>query len=128
MHMTDRPSESDWKRFRRIVPELRERYLRRRNSELSAILGDESSTATDQFWAASERIEETGKILRACFDGHTRSTMMSFLMMMYRHQMLTEDDLDGFSEGVRGRFWCLAEFQNEADQQAGSTDGGMSPD
>ena len=29
----DRPSESDWKKFRTIVPELWERYLCERNSE-----------------------------------------------------------------------------------------------
>ena len=99
----DQPSESDWKKFRMIVPELRERYLRERNSEIIAILRDESSTPTNKFWTASERIEEIGRILRSCLDGHSRSTMMNYLMIMYRHQMLTEEDLGGFSEEVRGR-------------------------
>jgi len=123
----DRPSESDWKKFRAIVPELRERYLRERNSELSAILRDESSTPTTQFWTASERIEEIGKILRSCLDGHSRSTMMNYLMIMYRHQMLTEEDLDGFSEEVRGRLGRLAEFQEGFAQQADASDGDKPP-
>ena len=114
----DGPIESDWKKFRAIVPELRERYLRERNAELSAILRDESSTPTHRFWTASERIEEIEKILKSCLDGHSRSTMMVYLMMMYRHQMLTEADLNGFSEEVRGR---LAGFPKGLDPSAGGS-------
>ena len=110
----DQPSEPDWKKFRMIVPELRERYLRERNSEIIAILRDESSTPTNKFWTASERIEEIGKILRSCLDGHSRSTMMNYLMIMCRHKLLTEEDLGGFSEEVRDR--CTA-IQNEIAQQ-----------
>ena len=110
----DQPGESDWKKFRMIVPELRERYLRKRNSEIIVILRDESSTPTNIFWTASERIEEIGRILRSCLDGHTRSTMMNYLMIMCRHQMLTEEDLGGFSEEVRGR---CTEIQKEIAQQ-----------
>ena len=123
----DRPSESDWKKFRAIVPELRERYLRERNSELSAILRDESSTPTNQFWTASERIEEIGKILRSCLDGHSRSTMMNYLMIMYRHQMLTKIDLDGFSEEVRERLERLTESQIKPAQQVAASDGDKPP-
>jgi hypothetical protein len=123
----DLPSETDWKKFRMIVPELRERYLRQRNSELSAILRDESSSPTNQFWTASGRIEEIGKILRSCLDGHSRSTMMNFLMIMYRHQMLTEEDLDGFSEEFRRRLGRHTEIQNELAQQAGVSDGDKPP-
>ena len=107
----DQPSESDWKKFRAIVPELRERYLRERNSELRAILQDESLTPTNQFWAASDRIEEIRKILRSCLDGHSRSKMMNFLAIMYRHQMLTESDLDGFSEEILVRLERITESQ-----------------
>ena len=112
----NQPSESDWKKFRMIVPELRERYLRERNSEIDAILRDESSTPTNKFWTASKRIEEIEKILRSCLDDHSRSTMMNYLMIMCRHQMLMEEDLDDFSEDVRGR---LIEFKKENAQQDG---------
>jgi hypothetical protein len=107
----DQPSESDWKKFRTIVPGLRERYLRERNSELSAILQDESLTPTNQFWTASDRIEEIRKILRSCLDGHSRSKMMNFLAIMYRHQMLTESDLNAFSEEILERLERITESQ-----------------
>ena len=123
----DQPGESDWKRFRKIVPELRERYLRERNSEIAALLRDESSTPTNQFWTASERIEEIGKILRSCLDGHSRSTMMNYLMMMHRHQLLTDEDMNGFSDEVVGRLERIAEFDKGLAQQAGESDSDKPP-
>jgi hypothetical protein len=98
---TNQPAESDWKRFRAIVPELRERYLRDRNSELISILEGKALTPTERFWTASERIEEIGGILRTCLDDHRRSNMMHSLRLMYRHKMILDEDLNGFSEDVR---------------------------
>ncbi|WP_424313865.1 hypothetical protein [Haloferula sp.] len=36
--MSDQPTESDWRAFREMVPELRERFLRVHNRELASIL------------------------------------------------------------------------------------------
>ena len=55
--------ESDWKNYKSIVPELRERYLCNRNKELIAILSRESLTPTENFWQANERIHEIEKFL-----------------------------------------------------------------
>jgi hypothetical protein len=99
--MQDNPKEADWKKFRKMVPVLRERYLEKLIPELTAMLQNEKQTPTERFWNASERTEEIGKILRTCLDGHTRSRMMSFLLLMIRHQMMTEEDLKGFSDELR---------------------------
>jgi hypothetical protein len=99
----NQPAESDWKRFRAIVPELRERYLRDRNADLISTLQDEALTPTEKFWTASERMEEIGGILRTCLDDHRRSTMIHALRLMVHHQMITDEDLNGFSEELRDR-------------------------
>ena len=67
------------------------------------IFQSESSTPTEKFWKASERMEEIGSILRACFDDHRRSTMIHSLRLMYNHQIITDEDLDGFSEEAQER-------------------------
>jgi hypothetical protein len=108
--MHDKPKESDWTTFRAMVPEWRERYLRRCNPELVAILQDESLTPTEQFWNAEKRIGEEEKILRKCLDGHSRARMVEYLMLMYRHQMLTDEDLERFSEELRGWVIRLSEI------------------
>jgi hypothetical protein len=102
---TNQPADSDWKKFRAIVPELRERYLRDRNTELISILEGEALSPTEKFWTASERIEEIGGILRTCLDDHRRSNMIHSLRLMYRHKMISDEDLNGFSEEVRE---CIA--------------------
>jgi hypothetical protein len=48
-------------------------------------------------------MEEIGDILRACLDDHRRSGMMHSLRLMYYHQMITDEDLTGFSEEVQER-------------------------
>lgn len=103
--MHRRWNESDWKAFRKIVPELRERFLEDRNRELVAILDDGRNSPTERFWTAEGRLKEIAGILRACLDGHSRSKMGLSMMLMFRHGMLTVDDLEGFSEDVRG--WIL---------------------
>ena len=95
-----------------MVPELRERYLRGRNIELIEILQGGSLTPAEGFWAASERMEETGMILRACLDDHRRSRMLDSLILMYRHQMIGDEDLDVFSEELRERIASLAEISD----------------
>ena len=65
------------------------------------MLQSESLTPTETFWAVSERMDEIGDILRSCLDDHRRSRMMSSLMLMYLHQMIADEDLNGFSEEVR---------------------------
>jgi len=99
--------EADWKYYRSIVTELRERYLRDRNEDLVAILTRESSTQTENFWAAKERMDEFARILSACLDDHRRSRMFSNMFLMYQHKMITDDDLKGFSEDIRQRIFAL---------------------
>lgn len=94
-----------------MVPGLRERYLKKCNSELIAILQDESHTPTEQFWNAVERINGEQKTLRTCLDGHSRSRMVEYMMLMYRHKMLNDVDLEGFSRDLIERIIRLAEIQ-----------------
>jgi hypothetical protein len=99
--MEGKVKESDWKTFRKLVPELRERYLTEKNKGLIAIFMDESRTPTERFWDAREQIEKERKILEACLDGHSRSSMRWYMYLMYRHGMLSDSDLENFSEDLR---------------------------
>lgn len=101
--MNDRPKESDWKRFRAMVPGLRERYLVKCNADLVDLLQNGSSTATGRFWEVEKRVGKEAGILRSCLDGHSRSKMFHSMLLMYRHRMLTDGDLDHFSEELRDR-------------------------
>lgn len=99
--MDGKPKESDWKAFRKMVPELRERYLTEKNKELVAIFLDEDRTPTERFWNAREKIEKERKILENCLDGHSRSGMKWYMRLMYRYGMLSDLNLENFSEDLR---------------------------
>ncbi len=96
-----KPLESDWKTFRKRVPEWRERYLLRKNEEIISLLTDESKTPTERFWDAKKRIQEEAKILVICLDGHSRSKMRWYLLLMYGHGLVQDSDLGEFSEMVK---------------------------
>ena len=67
--------ESDWKKFRVLVPVLRERYLADHNARIARILTDPTKTETERFWDAMDEMEKVAKTLRECLDGHSRSKM-----------------------------------------------------
>lgn len=108
--MSQKTNEADWTTFRELVPELRERHLSERNKDLMAILEDDSHTHTERFWTVSERAGETARLLRACFDGHTRSKMLEILLLMYRYGILSHDDLRKFSEDLQAKVIELSKF------------------
>ena len=101
--MERRPLESDWKTFEKRVPEWRERYLLRKNKELVGILTDESKTSTVRFWDAKKKMKEEAKVLIDCLDGHSRSKMQWYLLLMHRHGLIQDSDLKEFSEELRGQ-------------------------
>ncbi len=102
--MHDNAQEKDWKVFRNMAPELRERYLIDRNEELASILNDDQLSQTDRFWEVEKKTKQTAKVLRECLDGHTRSRMGSFMIIMIGYGMMTNDDLLKFSVETQERY------------------------
>ncbi len=93
--------ESDWKIFRKRVPEWRERYLQTKNKEIIGILSDKNKTPTEQFWDTKKKMDEEARILVDCLDGHSRSKMDWYLLLMYRYGLINNDDLKEFSKELR---------------------------
>jgi hypothetical protein len=91
--------ESDWKVFRRMIPELRERYLHRQNEALVAVLTAHGKTETERFWSAEERVKKEARVLHDCLDDHRRSRLFETLMLMRRYGMLSDERI----QGVRSR-------------------------
>ena len=94
-------SEFDWKTFRKMVPELRERYLKKTNKELRNLLLTPDQTSTERFWNTHEKITKEAKILHRCLGGHSRSRMASFIYIMLDCGLMDLDDLSQFSDELR---------------------------
>lgn len=93
----EKPKESDWKRFRAIVPALRERYLAKKNQTIGELLGAPGRSETERFWDVHNLVQQEATTLRSCLDGHSRSSMTTYLLTMRGVGMLTDEDLAGFS-------------------------------
>ena len=102
--MTQHIKETDWKLFRRRVPEWRERYLEQQNQTLRALLEQPNQTPTTIFWQVKNFADEQARVLVECFDGHSRSTMERFMLTMYRYRVIARADMDEFSEELQARF------------------------
>ncbi|MEM0964833.1 MAG: hypothetical protein AAGJ81_01615 [Verrucomicrobiota bacterium] len=99
--MNSKPIESDWKQFRSMVDTLRERYLEETNQRLRDSLLNPTKTPTERFWDTHEEIREEARVLTDCLDKHSRSKMYEAMVLMLHHGMMTEDDLEVFSEDLQ---------------------------
>jgi len=95
--------EKDWKHFSTQAPIWRERFLAARNAELAKQLVDAARTPTECFWDVEEQIRKNARTLRDCLDGHSRSRMIEYLLRMLAQNMITADDLGGFSPELQER-------------------------
>ena len=93
--------ESDWKKFRALIPLLRDRYLAASNARIGRKLTDPKKTETERFWDAEEDIRKEAKTLRLCLDDISRSKIWLTLMSMRRAGMLKKEDLADFSEELQ---------------------------
>jgi len=89
-------SKSDWKLFRERVPEWQERYMERLNGEYIELLKS-SEPASKWFWELEDRIKRDKKhpgVMLAL----RKSDVVSDMVVMLRDNVITFDDLNGFSE------------------------------
>ncbi len=101
--------ELDWKLFRKQVPAWRERYLEEKNAALRRLLDRPNQTPTTIFWQMKDFADEQARVLVNCFDGHSRTKMDDFLVLMIRHKVVRRTDLDEFSEELQARLGWLFE-------------------
>ena len=84
-----------------MVPVLRERYLAARNGPIAMLLTNQTKSETERFWRAMEAMEREAKVLRVCLDGHKRSKMGEYMLLMIHAGMLKKEDLAQFSDGLQ---------------------------
>ena len=97
--------ESDWRLFRKKLPEWQEKHMETLIGEYAALLAG-SGAASDKFRALEKRINadkrQTGVVARM-----SRSNMHLNLIQLLAEGVITLDDLDGFSDDLRGQMAFL---------------------
>jgi hypothetical protein len=108
--MIDKPKESDWKQFKKLLPQVREKYLEKKNRELRYELTEPDKSPTEKFWKTTDKMEETKKILYDCFDeGYSRLKMFSSLVSMYTYKIIGDEEIKTFSETLQEQFKSFTE-------------------
>ena len=96
-----KPKESDWKKFKNSLVKWRERYLKRKNDEIQAILEDKDLSETEKFWDIVDFQKAESKILHNCLDGYSRSNMTLHMALMKKYEMIGQEDIEEFSEELQ---------------------------
>ena len=96
-----KPKESDWKKFRGSLDKWRERYLKRKNGEIRAILENDDLSETEKFWDIVGFQKKESRKLRDCLNGYSRSRMSLHMALMKRYKMIEEDDIKEFSNELQ---------------------------
>lgn len=69
------PAESDWKLFRKKLPEWQENCMSRLNKEYMEILSQEGKNPSDIFWELDDRIKHDKKLTGVVVHDMSRSNM-----------------------------------------------------
>lgn len=98
-------TETDWLLFRNKIAGWQEKYMERLNREYVILLtGD--GLASDKFWELEKRIREDKTDTGVVVDMR-RSMLIFNISNLLSTGVLTLDDLDEFSEGLKERMKYL---------------------
>lgn len=102
-------TENDWRLFRTRIVQWQERYMEQLNQEYISLLSGDG-TPSDRFWALEKRIKEDKLHVGVCIDMR-RSVLVHNLIMLLRCNVISEADLDGFSDCLKSAL-CFAQSMN----------------
>ena len=91
--------ESDWKLFRKLLPEWQERFMERLLDEYATMIAGRG-LASDRFWKLQERLQKDVRKVGVRAD-MKRSVMVMNLRLLLHEGAITKNDLDGFSDELR---------------------------
>ncbi|GMV92102.1 MAG: hypothetical protein AMXMBFR82_18800 [Candidatus Hydrogenedentota bacterium] len=101
--MSTQIPERDWRQFKLVHAELLERFCARVLEEIAVAVTSTDGTAHERYLRVSKLIEERDGELANAFDDFRRSTAEIQLIIMRRMGLLTDADLESFSEQTRKR-------------------------
>ena len=96
--MTRSIPERDWKHLRRIQKEMLAELYLRINRKSAEILNAIEETEKDKYHQLYRHIKDSDEIVGNCFDDWRRSNIGFKLLFLLRHNLLTDDRINGLSE------------------------------
>lgn len=91
--------ESDWKLFRKLLPEWQDRFMERLLGEYAKMIVGKGPSS-DRFWKLQGRLQKDVRKVGVRAE-MSRSVMDMNLRSLLREGAITKDDLNGFSDELR---------------------------
>ena len=105
---TYQTTKADWKLFQELLPRWQERYMARLCDEYAAILTG-PKRGPKAFWEIEKRIKSDRK--RPGVLVHMEKKEVPYIILgLIRDKVITLDNLEGFSDGLKERLDDLMEF------------------
>jgi len=99
--MTHDFPESDWKVFRELREVALDRFCKRILDDLETICKDKRQTNHEHYLAVWKLIQKRDKEVGLMFDDPRRSKMLWQLQDIYLHDLITEDEIEYFSDETK---------------------------
>ena len=93
--------ERDWKHLRIVHPQARDRFCERTLAQAQGILADPGRTSHERYLALYRLLRERDKQMAQLFDDLRRSTAWLCLLSLVRAELVSAEELAGFSQGTR---------------------------
>lgn len=103
-------TESDWKLFRKKIPDWQETYMERLANEYITLLQSEQK-ASKKFWELEKRIKEDKKSPGVIIDMR-RSTAINNIENLLLDEVISLDDLKEFSDDLQEAVKIIGEMVN----------------
>lgn len=99
-------AESDWKLFKKKLPQWQERYMEKLIDQYIEILNG-SGEASERFWELEEHINRDKRCSGVMVNDIRRSTMRREIANLLIDSVITLNDLDGFTEDIKSyaQYW-----------------------
>ena len=104
--------ESDWKVFRKLRELALERYCQRVLKDVRQLVDKDSGSYHERYLKLWKLLRNRDKTLGLCFDDPRRSQAFIQLTNIVEQDLLTEDELDQFSDETRERIKVIRHFRN----------------
>ena len=93
------PEESDWKLFRKKLPQWQERHMQKLLDDYAGIIASPGLTS-DKFWKLEKRLRMDSRHTGVSAEMR-RSRMRLNIISLLNERAITVDDLDDFSDDIK---------------------------
>ena len=106
--MNQGPTKSDWRHFKHVRELALERLCKRILDDVAANAADSSQTYHERYLKIYKMVQDYDDDIAMGFNEFSRSRMLQQTIFLRSRDLISDDEMSGFSDGVRKSVgWAL---------------------